>query len=412
MFKCWQLVLICFFIASLSVIPGCWDHSEIEEMALIRAIAVDYVEGERSPYLVTIHVVRPGGIAGSSESAGGGDSESPDRIFSATGATIDLALQNITFFLSRRIFLAHNEFVLMGEEAARQGIYPAMDFVLRDNELRLTNFLLIVPGAAHEILAQREQLETGLSEEILGMIAQADESSESDPIEFFKIMRSLSKPGQDAFAAVINAVPRQKPAEFATQNNGAAAEGNNATNTAKILYLSGTAAFRGDKLAGYLDKTETRGLLWLNGDVRHTTLAISDPLKPSEFVSVYITHSQTRITPVIKNDNISFLIDVKTEGNIYHQPSLSDLSATEMSEKLNSALSAVVKKEIEGSLQKMQELESDLVGFGNSIYRKDPKKFKKIKKQWPEIFSDLTFQVHVEANIRRTGQLAKPIPEH
>jgi spore germination protein KC len=423
MIKQFRLAFICFFICTLTIIPGCWDQAEIEELAIVRSIAIDYIEGERSPYFITLAVIRPGDIA--SGEGGGGSGGSPTRLYSGNGASIELALQETNFSLSRMIFLAHNEIILVSEAAARQGISSVMDFILRDNQMRLTNFVLIIPGTAHEILTQSEQLESGISEEILGLISQANKSSESEPQEVFVMMRQLCAPGQDTFTGVLHVGPQLKTVIPEIQERENDKEGSGATggggetgagggaerDQPKILTLSGTAAFRGDKMAGFLNHIETRGLLWLNGDIGQATISVPDPLRPAELVTLSIIRSQTKITPEIKNGNISFRVEVEIESNILSQTGFTDISTPETLKKLNSAKAAVIKVEIEKALQAMQSLETDLVGFGTMINRKDPKMFQKIGQEWPRIFRDVTFDIHVKANVRRTGQLSKPVPK-
>jgi hypothetical protein len=63
---------ILILLLALTVFPmGCWDQVEVEQLAIIRAIAVDYLPGRKAPYLVTLSVQRPADVAGG-EGGGGG----------------------------------------------------------------------------------------------------------------------------------------------------------------------------------------------------------------------------------------------------------------------------------------------------------------------------------------------------
>lgn len=402
----------------LIFIPGCWDHVEIEELAIVRSISVDYIPGERAPYFVTLAVIRPGEMAGGGEGGGGGGG-SPTRLYSGTGASLDLAVQEATFSLTRQLFLAHNEVVLIGEEAARQGIYHIMDFILRNAQLRLTNSIVIIPGTAHKILTQTELLETGISEEILGLIAQEEQTSEAVTQEMFVMLRDMSTPGQDTFTAVLHVGPQPKKVipeieveEREDGGGGAGGESGGAeaseAEPPEILTLSGLAVFRGDKLAGFLNHVETRGFIWLNGEPSRSIIAVPDPMDPTKIVNISIIRSQTTVTPEIKDGNVSFRVEVVAEGDLIAQSSLYNLSTPAMLKKLGSSTSAVIKMEMEKTLQVLQGMEADIMGYGASVYRKDPKAFQELS-PWSETFRDVTVDIHVTAQIRRTGQLSRPV---
>lgn len=411
-----KLTLFLLIVFIVFFIPGCWDQAEIENLAIVRTISIDYIPGERAPYFVTLVVIRPGDMAAGGE--GGGSEGSPTRLYSGTGASIDLAMQEATFSLTRELFLAHTEVVLIGEEAARQGIYPVFDFILRNEQLRLTNFILIIPDTAHKILIHKEQLETGISEEILGLIGQTEKTSEAITNEMFVMLRYMSTPGQDAYTAVLNVAPQPKTvipeieAEVRDdESGGGEGEGEKGSEVEppEILTLSGIAVFRGEKLAGYLNHVESRAFIWLNGGSAHSVIAVPDPMDPKETVNIRIIRSQTKVIPEIKNGQVSFRVELEAEGDIISQSSFNDLSTIPMIKKVNSSTSAVIKKEMEKTLQVVQGMETDIMGYGAAVYRKDPKLFGELS-PWSETFRNVTVDIHVTAQIRRTGQQSRPIP--
>lgn len=401
--------LLCALLLGLLFFgPGCWDRSEIEELAIVRAMAVDYLPGRQSPYLVTLAVQRPAPLAGGGEGGGGG--EQPTVLFSGVGATIDLAIQQAGFSLSRRVFLSHNEVVIVGEELARHGMQHVLDFIVRNHEMRLSNFLLVAEGTGQEILSVKERLEGGVSDEILALIARAEETAEADPQETYKFMRSMATPGQEPHTSLIRVGPPLEAVVPELKEEAAAGGGKKqgGGGAEDILTLSGMAVFRGDKLAGKLTFKETRGYHWLIGNAQGF-VAIEDPIDPKHSVSLFVNRISTRIKPVIAGDALKFRIEVEEEGDIASQTSLNNLSTAEAITKINSAKAAVLKYDVEKALGKLQELETDIVGFGTILNRKDHKTFGRHAQNWPEFFRDLEIEVHVVSQIRRTGQLSRPV---
>lgn len=405
-----------FALLCLVLLPGCWNRVEIDELAIVRAVAVDYLPGRKAPYFVTLSVIKPGQFA----SGDGGGGANPTVLFSGVGATIELAIQQASFTISRRIYLSHNEVLLLGEEAARHGLHDILDFILRSSQMRLTNFLLVVPGMAHEALHVKERLEGGITDEILGLVRQAQVSSEANPQELFKILRQLSTPGQEACVAVLRVgivpekvLPQVEEADkqMENQKNGSNKQeggGETETEPKQQLVLAGTAVFRGGRLAGFLNEIETRGFLWLTNGVKRGIIEVHDPQDPEETVGLGIIRAEAKITPSMEKGKISFLVEVEEEGDIFSQTGPSDTSSPEVIKLLNSAKAGAIKEEIEKALYKLQDLGTDIVGFGAALNRRYPREFAKLGGQWPEIFRGVEIEVRVTANVRRSGLLSRP----
>lgn len=418
----------CLLIMLLLASTGCWDQSEVEELAIVRAMGVDYLPGRKAPYMVTLAINNPAALGGEG-GGGGGAGAKPVLLYTGMGATIDLAVQQARFSLSRRVFLSHTELMLVGEEAAKHGLFHIIDLVIRHPELRLSNYLLLTTGFAQQVLSTPERLESAVTNELFGLIRQAEETSEADPQEVFRMLRQITTPGQETHTAVIkvqplleSVIPELQPDQGGGQgggqqggggskgggSDGGGGGGGGRQQQEKILALEGMAVFRGDKLAGYLNHIEARGVLWLTGGTTRGNIVVRDPVHPEHTVSLFVSRSSTKITPVIENGTISFRVEVEEEGDISSQTSQADLSTPEMIEKLNSAKAGAIKQEIEKALKRLQELESDVVGFGTLFNRKNHKEFKKYADRWPEIFRELKVDIRVKAHIRRTGQHSRP----
>ncbi|HHX75530.1 MAG TPA: Ger(x)C family spore germination protein [Firmicutes bacterium] len=416
-----RICAVILIIFLLLLIPGCWDQREIEQLAIVRAIAVDYLPGRKAPYLVTMVVLRPADLAGGESGGGSGGGSQPLQLFSGVGASIDLAITQTTTALSRRVYLSHAELVLVGEELARTGITPVLDFIIRYPEIRNSVYLMFVPGRAQQVLPVPERLEEAVVSEMLGLLKNAEQIPFSDPQRAFEFLRDLLRHGQEPFLAVMQAPPpleatlpelqQVKESAGGRQNGGQGEGGGQGTSPGggqqeeeKVLTVAGTAAFKNDKLAGIMDARETRGYLWFTGNVRNAVIAVHDPGQPEAVISMLVTRAQTKITPVVKGDKVSFRVEVDTEGDISSQNTTTNLNTPEILRKLNSAIAGAVKVEMEQALQKMQSLETDLVGFGAILGRKEPKLFGKLHKKWPRFFRTLEVDITVKANIRRTGQ--------
>ena len=61
------------------------------------------------------------------------------------------------------------------------------------------------------------------------------------------------------------------------------------------------------------------------------------------------------------------------------------------------------------ALNKAQELNADVFGFGEALHRKYPKQWKELEKDWDEIFPELEVEIVVETQVSRSGISIKPI---
>jgi spore germination protein KC len=407
-------------ILLLALSGGCWDQNEVEDLAVVRAMGVDYLPGREAPYLVTLAIKRPSGIAG--EGAGGA-SGSPTELYTGVGASFDLAIQQASLRIPKGIFLAHTEIVIAGEELAKFGVGHLVDFIIRNPQLRLDTNFLVAEGFAHDVLNVPERLESSISEELLALIDDAGETSEANPQPFFQFAKQMASVGQDAQAAIIKSGPRVSDVipllkQGNTENSGGSGEeageeggGGEKSGGQKqenVLSLAGMAVFRGDRLAGTLDYIETRGVLWLQNEINRVVLAVRDPVNPDQMITLHIARSETKVTPVIQEGRFFFRVAVNAEGDILSQASTADLSNPEMVEKINSALAGAIKEVIEKGFARLQEMQTDVVGFGTILNRRHNDLYKSMAGRWPEEFSTINLEIHVTANIRRTGQHSNP----
>lgn len=410
--------LLLLFLAAVLLLPaGCWSRAEIDKLAIVRCLAIDYLPEADEPYLVTLSVARPAALPAGN---GGGGAGGGALTFSGTGPSLDLALQNATLSMPRHAFFTHNEVVLIGEEAARHGLQELVDLVMRFHQLRLTNFLLFVPGTAHDVLLADSRLEAALPQEILGLLEQDRLSSEGDPLEIYHILRQAVTEGQEAHLAVLRLAPPPEQAmpEIAAEKQPAGGQGDGAgagqqagaAPPPEVLSIDGTAVFRDDKLAGFLTRRETRGYLLLAGRIRRGELSVPDPLAPGKSVSLGILRGKSKITPRLEAGRLSFLVEAELEGDILHQESPENLATPEMLERLGAAKAQALQEEMAQTLRRLQEMEADIVGFGTILRRRHPQTFRALAGRWPQVFRTLEVEIRVKAHIRRTGLLSRPVP--
>lgn len=129
--KCLLAVLM---LVSVIVLPGCWDKRELTDLAIISAIGIDRTnEGN---YVLHLQIINPGNVAGGLQGGGAGD-RPPVSVYSIEGDNLTEALRKASMKVSRRLYFAHTNLVVISEKLAKE---EGLDFVL-DNLDRDTEFM-------------------------------------------------------------------------------------------------------------------------------------------------------------------------------------------------------------------------------------------------------------------------------
>jgi spore germination protein KC len=175
----------------------------------------------------------------------------------------------------------------------------------------------------------------------------------------------------------------------------------------KTVEVFGTAVFKHDKLVGELNRRETRGLLWVINKVKGGMINVPSPSGDGT-VSLEITLAKSKMTPVIQNDTILIKLDIKAEGIINSQSGSENIASPNIVFSLEKELSAEIRKEIMTALKTAKDLNSDIFGFGDSIYRKYPSEWHELESKWDKVFPDVEVALNIDTKLRSTGNISAP----
>lgn len=364
-------------------ITGCWNRRELNTLGIVMGIGIDKANNKDEVTVTAQLVNTDSSKASSKEQTSSGKSDYIN--ISGSGINIMPVLRNLTHQTSRKLYVAHNQIIIFGEAVAKQGLQDYLDFFLRDHECRLTVNVLVSKGKASDILSVEPQLAKMSATEINQLLEAQTATSETARLTVFELMQHLES---RTFAAVAPIV------DIAQNNEG------------KVANISGGAVFKGDQLVGELNKTETRGFLWVMDKVKSGTIAIE--VKGQKAI-IEIVKASSQITSTLNEDNTAeFIIKIKQTGTIATQTGLESLSTSENVKLIEKEVEKAIQSEIQASIDKAKALNSDIFGFGESINRKHAKKWSKIEQDWDSLFKAAVIDIQVESKIVAGGRLAKP----
>ncbi len=372
------------------LLSGCWNRRELDEIAVVEAMGIDKLEDNQIS--LTLQLLKPSGLKGPSASGEKGGGGSSFRVVTTTGQTVFDAIRNATTQVDRRSYFGHNKVIVIGEESARSGISPLLDLSVRDPELRELVYVFIAKGTAKDIL-EAEHPQEKIPARAIENLAKATRASSKVPqVVLLDVMKNLVSKTNDTFIPGI---------ELIAQNEGNTVE--------KTFELHETAIFKDDKLIGWFSPEETRGLLWILGEVKSGIIVVSSPSDESKNVALEIIRASGKVTPEMDEGELTVTVEVKEEGNLAEQMSQVDLSKAETFKQLEEKQTAVIEDEIRAALNKAQKWGVDIFKFGEKFHQKFPAEWPELQENWDEEYPKIKVNLAIDAKLRNMGITSEPV---
>lgn len=390
-----KLCIIIYVLSSPLLLAGCWGYSELNDTGIVLATAIDLV-GENQ-YEATVISIAPIGT--------GGGMQQPDRsnawIGTARGASPDEAIKNLRMMATKNIIWNHNDIFIIGEAMAREGISGLIDFLVRESEIRLNNSIMIAEGRASDIFKVPADIENDLHSEIKGIISNSEKWSKGYVPDLRKFLQEYTLAHIGAVAGRIGYM-EQNISSFST-NREKYLQFPNPEKRQTTIIIAGCAAFKKDKLAGFLNEVETSGYSWITEKAEPGTLILAD-LGGGKTSAMELQVVRSGIEPEIKDGNISMKLKVEITGRLAEDERFINLDS-EVIAGLEADFGEEVTKEMETAVKKAQkELKADIFGFGDALYRKKPEIWRMVQPEWEEMFPDIEIQPEVKVTLWRVGQ--------
>ncbi|HQA57934.1 MAG TPA: Ger(x)C family spore germination protein [Acetivibrio sp.] len=363
------------------------SRHEINDLEFIRSIAIDTSKSIPDGVRLTMASKRL------DVSGGGSSGEKKSTKVSSEGRTMFEAVRNFSTFLDKKPFWGHLEYVVIGEEAAKKGIYNYLDFFARDHEVRMNIYVFIMKGCCAEDLMQKaDRSDRFVFDRLKGLIHSMDGQSVSNPVNLIEVMYIQDLKALSLYIPCVEMV------------NVTGGEDEDVTD----IKMAGFAIFEKGKLVGFLDEDMGRGLNLLRNEMKSGIYVVNTP-KGSK-VSLEVINSKTKFYPEIKDGNLFLKVKVNMDSNIGEIDSNEDIFDNEVFTFLEQEQSKGAKQEIDKVIDYAQkEIGLDFFSTAINFYRKYPIKWKEMyEKDWKNWFTKIKFTVEVESKIRRTYDIREP----
>lgn len=391
-----RLFIFVLIIVCASFLSGCWNRRELNTLGITGAIAID-LDGDKVKATAEIIKPKPAKNGGKS----GGKSEESAIYVQSTGSSIFDALRNTTLKCDRKLFLAITKVYVFSEAAARKGLAEYLEIWQRDHEPGTSSYVLIAKDStAAEVIGIAGGVEDIPSDYLESLIKNQKVNSKTVVVRVRDFLMAYYDKGTQPVAGIVQKMKKEDPVKEDKDVKGK-----------EELIIEGSAVFSEDKMLGFLDGTETRGLNFINNDVK-SGIVVSKSPDGSGDNSIEILKAKSKNDVEIDGEEAKIKVKITMDGAVDEETGKIDLKDPAVVEKVEKANSKKIREEIENVIKKAQtEYKLDIFKFGQIVHRKYPDEWKEIQDDWDEIFSRAEINVEVETNITRTGKVNIPIRE-
>lgn len=388
-----------FLLVSLSVLllfslTGCWSSHEIEELSLGVGVAFDIGkkstiekkineqdEGySKKDQITTTYQLITSQLASSMSKEGGSQQQSYVNI-SETGDSILQEVRELSLVTDLPFNASHMKVIVIGDKLARSySLDRLLDQYLRDNDFRPSCLMFISKGRASNTLVSKKAGEVPAFR-LFGMVDNAYRTTRIlPPISIIKLDGKLKSGSSFLLQNVIS-------------ENGE-------------VKFAGAAVIKGKtkKLRGFLNEEELEGITWITGKGKGGLVKSFD--KHTSGLIVYeIESMKSKITSHVKGNNISFDVNIESEGRLSENWVVSGNSFDNtFLKRAEESTEKEVKRLVDHTIKKTQnEYRVDVAGFGNRLRIEHPKVWEKVKKDWDQTFSEIPIYYNVKITIKDYG---------
>lgn len=370
-------VLLC--LSMIFPLGGCWSYIGLNEITIVAGVGIDY-DKDSKEYMITSEVID---LSKSNKQTG-----IKSKIVESSGKTIFEAIRSAKRKLINKLYWGNDQLLVIGKELAQEGkISAVIDWFMSDEESRETVDVVISQEKTAGELLKTEGLTESVTSYELREIVNDDQHDTASirKVSLYQIFNLLRARG----------VSLTLPALHLAKNVDKS-----------VVEANGVAVFKKDNLIGYLSPNDTKSYLFAVGDINGGVLPVSSTNENEPDVSLEITKSKTKTTYSYQEGKITVEIKIDTDVSLDEVEKETDLLDEKEIAGIESNAQKMIEKRVSDVIKTVQtEYDSDIFGFGNMIYKKDPRLWDQLEPQWDKIFQTVQVKVTSKVNIVNTAFL-------
>lgn len=397
-------IIILLISVCLLIFTGCWDRKDIEDRGYVLGIAVDsytpndsQAKGDEEKkqefeetqtaigeplYEMTVQlpiIKRSPSLAASG--AGSSDGQPKTWQITQTGNAFISMEREMESRTSLTLYYEHLQVLILSDKVLKDGLNNMIDFFLRHREMRTSVSLFVAEGSAKKILDVVPQEEDHSSTYLFELPINADKNAriayKHNLGEAMNCLRS-----GDAFI-----LPRVEASK-------------------DEIKITGGALIKDGKMAGWADELDIEVINILADEYKGGTIVGRLPGHDEGIIVMEVTDSKTKVTPIIKDGELSFDVDVKVKGKYAEQVGVTSGGRVdkEYIKECEKEFARTIERRCRITIEKMQkEYNVDVFQLSRKVRTQKPAYWEEVKDQWDEIFPNLDINVRADVTIQLIG---------
>ena len=343
---------IIILILSLFLCTGCLDYHEINDIALVKAIGIDYQNDE---YYIILEVL---------------NDNKKDNIssYTITGHDTSLAeaILNASSKLNKEANFSHTEVMLLSKNIIETKFQNIIDYFLRSTKFRENLYVLSsLNTPLEDILNYKNDANLIATNAILGKMKNNNETNNPSIIkDFERILKEIVTYGKDTCFT-------------------------NITLNDDDLIIDGAVAFHDYK---YMEKLSNEEVLIYNLLLNNNNNYILNNTYDNKEISLSVNNGK----PSVKIINNRIEINGSFTGTLVNNAPNFDIRLLETIDIINEDFKNILDNNIFNFINHLQSINSDILGIDNLFYKKNRYK---LEGYWQK----LEVNVDTKFNINKKG---------
>ena len=444
-----KLKKIIALIFIISLLSGCYDYIEPNDLSYVVAIGIDKGSDD-SLYNYTLQFARPTQISGGSSEQGGSGEQTIGTV-KVEAPSIYAAVNVANHVISKTFTLSHTKIIVISNELAKSGIGKIVDTVGRSLDLRPSVFLCVSSDKAGDYLESVKPVVEINPVKYYRLIFESPNSSYIPKNDVGTVFANLKSDTMQNTLPFVGVGKGSKGGESSGSSQGGGSSGGSSSgggsqgsqgeenqsqspqpsseddakipiNENKFEYhmkeyvagkldiekqneseVLGTAVFKEDKMISFLTGIESEILNILSGRFTNGYTSLYVPQSPDNPVTIRMEQREKpKVKIEINNDTPKINVKLSLEGIFVTVPS--DYVVEKNLSEFEKNTSEYIKNYALDFLNKTAiQFDSDIIGFGKKakILFLTNEEFENFK--WNDKYKNAEFSCDVDFSVRRTG---------
>lgn len=342
------------------------NRREIDEINFIHVMGIDYSDGE-----YTLTAIYSSSQGADPEKGSAGDEESSE----GKGRTPYEALQNLRLKNKKTVSIANTGYFLIGEDAAKKDIAICLDFLSRDETVKMESLIFIVKGTkAADFISASIENGQNVHEDLEAVEQKQEELVTRNDNTLVNILNELE------YKASSGIIPYL-------------------INEENSFLLQGYAVFDKQSLVDYLDMDTSSGVNFIKNIIRAYPIYLEDN------VALSISYSKSHIKSELDNKKVKIIIklnfetmvkEINTSKSIFSAETLRNLT-----DKQNDYIKNIMQKATNYSIQNG----IDILQIARLIENQHTREWGDIQEDWSNMLSDIQYEFDIKSQITKSFML-------